>query len=199
MKIPAKLVVVFIVPRISNGEEIKNQSSIASFQSKYEQMILRALQTIDQKGLSSLALPVLEPSGERSTQSTLPLMSSFTSVKFVQEKHSANKMTVRAMVCALRQFSQNPSIRLKRFVIVDHYSQIHRISQRVKKYQKITQFSQQQKLINSHIDLDNDDTESFCSIFGVPKIPDVVSSTSESEEEMDSEDYSLPYASHARN
>ena len=70
LKIPAKVVIAFIVPRLSNGDDIKSQSTIASFQSKYEQMILRSLQTIDQKGLTSLALPVLEPDGKRPTHST---------------------------------------------------------------------------------------------------------------------------------
>jgi hypothetical protein len=63
-KIPAKFFLAFIVPRLSNTEGFKDKSMVDAYQPIYEQMIYRALQTIDQNGITSLAIPVLEPSGK---------------------------------------------------------------------------------------------------------------------------------------
>jgi hypothetical protein len=104
-------------------------------------------------------------------------------------------MTVRAMVCAFRQFSQNSSIKLKRIIVVDHQIQIKRMNERVKKYQKEIQ---SKTTINNNIDFDADDGNSFTKIFGVPKIPEIVSSTSESDDGIDSEEQQLPYIDHAK-
>jgi len=65
LKIPAKVLIIFTVPRLSNSETTKDKSVIDSFQSTYEQMIYRALQTIDQNGITSLAMPVLEVNGKK--------------------------------------------------------------------------------------------------------------------------------------
>jgi len=65
LKIPAKVLIIFTVPRLSNSETTKDKSVIDSFQPTYEQMIYRALQTIDQNGITSLAMPVLEVNGKK--------------------------------------------------------------------------------------------------------------------------------------
>ncbi len=57
--------IIFTVPRLSNSETTKDKSVIDSFQPTYEQMIYRALQTIDQNGITSLAMPVLEVNGKK--------------------------------------------------------------------------------------------------------------------------------------
>ena len=59
LKIPAKHLIFFTVPRLSSND----RTVIETFQTTYEQMIYRMLQTIDQKSISSVALPVLEPNG----------------------------------------------------------------------------------------------------------------------------------------
>jgi hypothetical protein len=65
LKISAKVLIIFTVPRLSNSETTKDKSVIDSFQPTYEQMIYRALQTIDQNGITSLAMPVLEVNGKK--------------------------------------------------------------------------------------------------------------------------------------
>jgi hypothetical protein len=105
-------------------------------------------------------------------------------------------MTVRAMVSAIRQFSQNVSIKLKRIIIVDHQVQMKRMNKRVKKYQKQVQTKMTS---NNSIDLDTDTTgNSFANIFGVPKIPEIVSTTSESDDDIELEEYQLPYTDLAK-
>jgi len=52
---------MFTVPRLTTNETIKDKSIIDLYQPTYEQMIYRALQTIDQHSITSLAMPVLEP------------------------------------------------------------------------------------------------------------------------------------------
>ena len=64
LKIPAKIFITFVVPRLSNNEGNKDKTIVDSFQPTYEQIIYRALQTIDQHNITSLAMPVLEPSGK---------------------------------------------------------------------------------------------------------------------------------------
>jgi hypothetical protein len=64
LKIPAKVLIIFTVPRLSTNEKIKDKSMFDSYQPTYEQMIYRALQTIDQNSISSLAMPILEPNGK---------------------------------------------------------------------------------------------------------------------------------------
>lgn len=99
-------------------------------------------------------------------------------------------MTVRAMVSAVRQYSQNVSMKIKRINIVDHDAQIKRMKKRVNKYLKQTET----KLTTSDsIDLDDDDGKSFAYIFGVPTIPEILSSSSESDDEIEPEDYQHPY------
>ncbi len=51
---------------MSNKEIAKDKSTIDSYQPTYEQMIYRVLQTVDQNAITSLAMPVLEPSGKSS-------------------------------------------------------------------------------------------------------------------------------------
>ncbi len=65
LKIPAKVLIIFTVPRLSSSETTKDKSIIDSFQPTYEQMIYRTLQTIDQNGITSLAMPVLEANGSK--------------------------------------------------------------------------------------------------------------------------------------
>ncbi|CAF3407205.1 unnamed protein product [Rotaria socialis] len=180
LKIPAKVFVFFIVPRLSNGELIKDKSSIDLFQTTYEQMICHALQSIDQHGITNIAMPILEPS-----------------VKFTAERRNANEMTGRAMICAIRQYSLNSSIKLKRIIIVDYEVQIKRMSKRVKKYHAAVQKSLP---LTNNIDFDGDDGQSFAYIFGVPKIPEIVSSESESENDNDieAEEDQLPYKHHTK-
>jgi hypothetical protein len=114
-------------------------------------------------------------------------------------------MAVRAMISAIRQLSQNPSMRLRRIVVVDHQTRIKSLSKRVKKYQKQSRRqdsakshpSAQLKRVSSnanHIDLDAGDEQSFASAFGVPKIPEVTTGTSDSEPE----EYAVPYTDNAK-
>jgi hypothetical protein len=118
----------------------------------------------------------------------------FILVKTSSERRHATEMAARAMVSAIRQFSQNSSVKLKRIVIVDHQIQIKRMSKRVKKYQNQTKLP-----TGNNIDLDKDDGHSFANIFGIPKLPEVVgSSSNESDDEMEPEEYSLPYIDHAK-
>jgi hypothetical protein len=65
-KIPAKVLIIFVVPRLLHNEITKDKTMINSYQLTYEQMIYRVLQTVDQHGMSSLAMPVLEPNGKYS-------------------------------------------------------------------------------------------------------------------------------------
>ncbi|CAF2428088.1 unnamed protein product [Rotaria sp. Silwood2] len=176
LKIPAKILTFFIVPRIVNNEVIKDKSVIDSFQSIYEKLIYNTLQTLEQNGATSIAMPLLEPN-----------------VKLSSERRYANEMAARAMITAIRQYSQNLSTRLKRILIVDHQVQIRRMSKRVKKYQKQLQIKE---LLNNNIDLDTDDGHSFTYIFGVPRIPEIASSSSESDDDIEPEDYQLPYKHH---
>jgi len=67
LKIPAKVLIIFTVPRLATNEQNREKSSIDSYQPTYEQMISRALQTIDQYGITSLAMPVLEPNSNYRT------------------------------------------------------------------------------------------------------------------------------------
>lgn len=115
-------------------------------------------------------------------------------VKSSHERRPANEMTVRAMVCAFRQFSRNSSIKLKRIIVVDHQVQIKRMNERVKKYQTQTQLK---NTANNNIDLDADDGHSFTNIFGVPKVPEMIPSSSESDDGLESEE-ELPYTDHAK-
>ena len=117
-------------------------------------------------------------------------------VKISKEKHNANEMTIRAMFSAIRQFSHSPAIKLKRINIIDHQVRIKRMSKRVKKYQN--QLRKTTTNNPNNIDLDADDGQSFTNIFGVPKIPEIVSTTSESDDEMEPEEYELPYVDHAK-
>jgi hypothetical protein len=64
LKIPAKLFITFVVPRLSANEGIKDKTMVDAFQPTYEQIIYRALQTIDQNNITSIAMPILEPSGK---------------------------------------------------------------------------------------------------------------------------------------
>lgn len=105
-------------------------------------------------------------------------------------------MAVRAMVSTVRQFSLIPTVKLKRILVIDHHAQIKRISRRVKKYQN--QIQSRNLINNSNIDIDGDDERSFANIFGVPQIPEVVSSTSESDDEAEPEEYRFPYVDHAK-
>lgn len=102
-------------------------------------------------------------------------------------------MAVRAMVSAFRRFSMNPSIKLKRILVVDHHVQINRMSKRVKQYQSRTQTK-----ASTNVNFIADDEQTFASVFGVPKVSDVPSSGGESDEETESEEYQLPYTDHAR-
>ncbi|CAF3412168.1 unnamed protein product [Rotaria sp. Silwood1] len=179
LKIPAKVLIFFIAPRISKDEAIKDKSVIDAFQPIYEKLIYDALQTIEQNNITSIAMPLLEPH-----------------VKIGSERRYANEMTFRAMISAIRQYSQNSSITLKRIIIVDHQIQIKRMSKRVEKYQK-----QLQKPIshnnNNNIDLNTGDRHSFAYIFGVPKISEVTSSASDTDDDIEPEDYQLPYKHHS--
>jgi hypothetical protein len=105
-------------------------------------------------------------------------------------------MTVRAMVSAIRQFSQTSSVKLKRIIITDHHVRIKRISKQVQKYQN--QMETRTTNNYNNIDLDDDDGQSFTNIFGVPRIPEIVSTTSESDDEIEPEEYILPYTDHAK-
>ena len=120
----------------------------------------------------------------------------FAIVKTTSERRYATEMTTRAMVTAIRQFSQNPSVKLKRIIIADHHGQIKRMNKRVKKYQRQNQTKTNNN--NNHIDLDKDDGQSFANIFGIPKIPEVGSSSSESEDEVEADEDLLPYTDHAK-
>lgn len=113
-------------------------------------------------------------------------------MKSTTDRRHANEMTVRAMISAIRQFSLNGTGKLQRIVIIDHHSSIKRLNKCVKKYQK--QFPS--KSSPNRIDFDLDDGQSFANIFGVPKLPEMISSTSESEN--DGEEYQLPYVDHAQ-
>ncbi len=104
-------------------------------------------------------------------------------------------MTIRAMISSIRQFSQSSSVKLKRIIIIDNHTRIKRMSKRVKKFQN--QF-QTKSSNNNHIDLDNDEGQSFTNIFGVPKIPEIISTTSESDDDIEPEEYQLPYVDHAK-
>lgn len=64
MKIPAKVLILFAVPRLATNEQDREKSSIDAYQPTYEQMIYRALQKIDQYGITSLAMPILEPNSK---------------------------------------------------------------------------------------------------------------------------------------
>ena len=101
-------------------------------------------------------------------------------------------MTARAMLSSIRQFSHSGSTKLKRIIIIDHEVKIKRMSQRVKKYQ-----NQIQTKPSNNIDLDADGGLSFTNLFGVPKIPETTS-TSESDEDNEPEEYILPYIDHAK-
>jgi len=104
-------------------------------------------------------------------------------------------MAARAMVSSIRQFSQISSIKLKRILVIDHHVQIKRMSKRIKKFQNQVQ---SKSSVNNNIDLDTDDGLSFTNIFGIPKMPEIVSTTSESEDEIEPEEYKLPYTDHAK-
>jgi hypothetical protein len=65
LKIPAKVFIIFTVPRLTNNGTTKDKSMIDSYQPTYEQMIYRALQTVEQNCITSLAMPVLEPHGKK--------------------------------------------------------------------------------------------------------------------------------------
>jgi hypothetical protein len=106
-------------------------------------------------------------------------------------------MSVRAMLSAFRQFSKKSSIHLRQFIIVDHRTQINRMSKRLKQYQSLVQT----KLTNNkNIDLNDVDSKSFGSVFGVPTIAQLATSSSESDDDDDdeSEQYRLPYTDHAK-
>ncbi len=104
-------------------------------------------------------------------------------------------MAARAMVSSIRQFSQISSIKLKRILVIDHHVQIKRMSKRVKKFQNQLKTK---PTINNNIDLDADEGLSFTNIFGVPKISELGSTTSESEDEIEPEEYEHPYADLAK-
>jgi hypothetical protein len=104
-------------------------------------------------------------------------------------------MAARAMVSSIRQFSQISSIKLKRILIIDHRVQIKRMSKRIKKFQNQVQ---SKSSVNNNIDLDIEDGLSFANIFGIPKMPEIVSTTSESDDEIEPEEYKLPYTDHAK-
>lgn len=194
------MLILFVVPHLSTSGAAKEQAIINAYQPSYEQIIHHTLQTIDQSGITSLALPVLEPSGrpfhcvslrssDRSRGSVL--------VKLPSERRTANEMTVRAMVSAFRLFSQNPAIKLKRIVVVDHQAQIKRMSKRVKQYQRRVETTPSQHQRHS-VDFDTDDGQSFASIFGVRRASKTIASADESDEDADAEEYQLPYTDHAR-
>lgn len=199
LRIPAKVLIAFIVPRLSHEDSKKSPSPIDLFQPNYEQMISQALHSIDQNGITSLAMPLLEPNSNTLRSSSVRhfCLFSYFSAKGSSNRRIANKMGVRAMISALRQFSQNSSAKLKRFIIVDHQVQIQRMSRRVKKYQKQVQTKIS---IGNNIDLDNDDGHAFAEVFGVPQsvMPVPNSSGSDSEEEVEPEEYILPYIDQAR-
>jgi len=65
LKIPAKVFIIFTVPRLPNNEGGKDKSPIDSYQPIYEQMIYRALQIIDQNSITNLAMPILEPNSKK--------------------------------------------------------------------------------------------------------------------------------------
>ena len=112
-------------------------------------------------------------------------------VKHAKDRRHANEMTVRAMLSAIRQFSRTSTGKLTRVSIIDRQPLIKRMSRRVRKYQNQTASN------NTIIDID--DTQSFTQIFGVPKLPEIVSTTSDSDdEENESEEYLLPYVDHAK-
>ena len=62
-KSPVKFFIFFIVPCLSNNERMQDKLSIDSYQPTYEKLIYRALQVIEHKNITTLAMPVLEPSG----------------------------------------------------------------------------------------------------------------------------------------
>jgi hypothetical protein len=188
--------IIFTVPRLSNNETTKDKSMFDSYQPTYEQMIYRALQTIDQNSISSLAMPILEPNGKTDYLFLIKLFSFCLSiVKTSKERRYANEMTNRAMVSSILQFSHSTPIKLKRIVIIDHHVQIKRMSKRVKKFQNQLKTK---PTINNNIDLDADEGLSFTNIFGVPKISELGSTTSESEDEIEPDEYEHPYADLAK-
>ncbi|CAF0825398.1 unnamed protein product [Rotaria sordida] len=178
LKIPANILIFFTVLRLSNNTVIKDKSMIDSFQPTYEKLIYNALQTIEQNNITNIAMPILEPH-----------------VKLSCKRLYANEMAVRAMISAIRQYSQNLSIKLKRIIIVDHQIQIKQMNKYMKKYQKQIEKT---ITINNDIDLDSDDGHSFTYIFGVPKVPEIISSTSESDDDIELEDYQFPYKHHTK-
>lgn len=110
------------------------------------------------------------------------------------DKRSFDDMTFRAMILAIRQHSKSTSTKLKRIIIVYQPTQIKRINKRMQKYQKNMQKS---VTFNDNIDLDNDDEVSFAYLFGVPKIPEITSSSSESDNDTEPNDVHLPYKHHS--
>ena len=115
-------------------------------------------------------------------------------VKHAKDRRHANEMTVRAMLSAIRQFSRTSTGKLTRVSIIDRQPLIKRMSRRVRKYQNQTAPTASNNTI-----IDIDDTQSFTQIFGVPKLPEIVSTTSDSDdEENESEEYLLPYVDHAK-
>lgn len=100
------------------------------------------------------------------------------------------------MLTAIRLFSQNLSIKLRRCLIIDHYMQINRLSKRVKIYQNQVQGKAS---TSNTIDLDSDTGQSFVNIFGVPKIPAIASTSSESDDaDNEPEEYLMPYIDRAK-
>ncbi len=116
-------------------------------------------------------------------------------MKSSDDKSHANEMAARAMISSIRQFSQISSIKLKRIIIIDHHVQIKRLSKRIKKFQNQVP---SKSSVNHNIDLDAEEGLSFTNIFGVPKMPEIVSTTSESDDDIEPEEYKLPYTDHAK-
>lgn len=102
-------------------------------------------------------------------------------------------MAARAIVSSIRQYSHSNSIKLRRITIIDHQVQIKRMSKRVQKYQR-----QIQAKPSNQIDLDLDEGISFTNIFGVPKITQAISSSSDSDDNDQPEEYVLPYIDQAK-
>ena len=117
----------------------------------------------------------------------------FILVKSANARRHANEMAARAIVSSIHQFSHSTSSKLRRIIIVDHQAQIKRMSKRVQQYQRQIQTK------SNHIDLDADAGLSFTNIFGVPKITQTISSSSESDDDNNQpEEYTLPYIDQAR-
>jgi hypothetical protein len=94
-------------------------------------------------------------------------------------------MAARAMINSIQQFSQNTSIKLKRILIVDHHTQIKRMSKHMTKFQNQLQ---RKDSINNNIDLNRVKEQS-----NVPKLPENISTASDSDDDNEPEEYQLPY------